>query len=81
VEFLKVDGPIIMVVIFQLSLQLHEFHRSTVNVDDCFPYGNIIFQLLKILENGANILIISAVFSNHVRECLNVTGHPNVHDV
>jgi hypothetical protein len=66
-ELLQVCGPLLMVVILQLSLCFHELHRLVINVDDCFLSQNTMLSFSTCLHNGIHLLVIGGISMNTIR--------------
>jgi hypothetical protein len=60
VELLQVCGPLLMVVILQFSLCLHELQWLMISVDDCLLPKNVMPPLAG-LHNGVHFFVISRV--------------------
>jgi hypothetical protein len=74
-ELLHVSGPLLMAVVLQFPLCLYELQRLMISVyDHLFPH-NVMFPLTTILYNGIHFLVIGAVFSDNIGECLTVVCH------
>ena len=52
VELLQVCGPLLMEVIMQFALCLHELQHLMISVDDCLLPKNLMPPLAKGLHNG-----------------------------
>jgi hypothetical protein len=66
VELLQVCGPLLMVVIMQFSLCLHELQRIMIIVDDCLLPKNVIPPLATILYNGVDLFSVSGVLMDSI---------------
>jgi hypothetical protein len=65
-ELLQECGPLLMVVIQQLSFFLYELQRLVINVDDCLLSENVMFPLMTGLHNGIDFLVIGGVFPDDI---------------
>jgi hypothetical protein len=65
-ELLQVCGPLMMVVILQFSLCLHELQRLMISVDDCLLPKNVIPLLAVGLYNVVHLFIVSGVLKNDI---------------
>jgi hypothetical protein len=61
VEFLQVCGPLLMLIILQFSLSLHELQWLMINVVDCLLLKNVISPLAVGLHNGVHFFVVSRV--------------------
>ena len=66
VELLQVCGPLLMAVILQFSLCLHELQWLMINVDDCLPPKNAIATLETGLHNGVHFFVVLRVLTNNI---------------
>jgi hypothetical protein len=66
VELLQICGPLLMVVILQLSLYLHELQRLMISVDDCLLPENVMPPVTTILHNGVHFFVVSRVLTNGI---------------
>ena len=66
VELLQVCGPILMVIILQFSLCLHEMEWIMISVDDCFLPKNVMSPLAVGLHNGVHFFGISRVLTYNI---------------
>ena len=66
VELLQVCGPLLMVVILQFSLCLHELQWLMISVDDCLPPKNVMFALAADLHNGVHFFVVSRVLIDNI---------------
>ena len=64
VELLQVCGPLLMVVILQFFLCLHELQWLMISVDDCLPPKNVMSPLVEGFHNGVHFFVISRVLTN-----------------
>jgi hypothetical protein len=65
-ELLQVGGPLVMAVILQFPMCLHELQRLVISVDDRLFSQNVMFPLTTGLENGINLFFIHGVFPNSI---------------
>jgi hypothetical protein len=65
-ELLQVCGPLLMVVILQFSLCLHELQRLMISVDDCLLPENVMPPLATGLYNGVHLFVISGVLMDGI---------------
>jgi hypothetical protein len=66
VELLQVCGPLLMVVILQFSLCLHELQWLMVNVDDCLLPENVTSPLVVGLHNGVHLFFVHRVLTDNI---------------
>ena len=66
VELLQVCGPLLMAVIMQFSLCLHELQWLMINVDDCLLPKNVISPLVVGFHNGVHLFVISRVLTDNI---------------
>jgi hypothetical protein len=66
VELLQVCAPLLMVVILQISLCLHELYRPIISVDDHFLSKNVILPLSSCMHNGVHIFVICGVSADMI---------------
>jgi hypothetical protein len=66
VELLQVCGPLLMVVILQFSLCLHEMKWLMISVDDCLLPKNVMSPLATCFHNGVHFFFISRVLANSI---------------
>jgi hypothetical protein len=66
VELLQVCGPLLMAVILQFSLCLHELQWLMISVDDCLLLKNVMFPLVTCLHNGVHLFFISRVLTDSI---------------
>jgi hypothetical protein len=66
VELLQVCGPIMMAVILQFSLCLHELQWLMINVDGCLLPENVMPPLDAGLHNGVHLFFISRVLTKDI---------------
>jgi hypothetical protein len=65
-ELLQVCGPLLMVVILQFSLCLHELQRLVISVDDCLLPENVVLPLSTRLYNGIHFFVIGGVLMDDI---------------
>jgi hypothetical protein len=66
VEFLQVCEPLLMVIILQFSLCLHELQWLLISVDDCLLPKNVICPLETCLHNGVHFFFVSRVLTYNI---------------
>jgi hypothetical protein len=66
VELLQVCGPVLMVVILQFSLCLHELQWLIISVDDCLLLKNVMSPLVVGFHNGVHFFFISRVLTDSI---------------
>jgi hypothetical protein len=66
VELLQVCGPLLMVVILQFSLCLHELQWLMISVDDCLLPNNVMSPLVACLHNGVHLFVVSRVLMDSI---------------
>jgi hypothetical protein len=66
VELLQVCGPLLMVVILQFSLCLHELQWLMISVDDCLLPKNVMSPLAACLHNGVHFFVVSRVLTDNI---------------
>jgi hypothetical protein len=66
VELLQVCGPLLMVVILQFDLCLHELQWPMISVDDFHLPKNVMSPLEVGLHNGVHFFVISRVLTNNI---------------
>jgi hypothetical protein len=66
VELLQVCGPLLMAIILQFSLCLHELQWLMINVDDCLLPKNVMSPLAASLHNGVHFFVISRVLKDSI---------------
>jgi hypothetical protein len=66
VELLQVCAPLLMVVILQFSLCLHELQWLMISVDDCLIPNNVMSPVAACLHNGVHFFVISRVLTNSI---------------
>ena len=66
VEFLQVCGPLLMVIILQFSLCLHDLQWLMISVDECLLPKNVMFPLMAGLHNEVDLFVISRVLTNNI---------------
>jgi hypothetical protein len=60
-ELLQVCGPLMMAIILQFSLCLHELQRLMISVDGCLLRENVMPPLMEGFYNGVHFFVISGV--------------------
>ena len=65
-ELLQVCGPLLIEVILQFALCLHELHRLMIGVDDCLLPKNVIPPLAIGFHNGVHLFVISRVLVDDI---------------
>jgi len=65
-ELLQLCGPLLMEIILQFFLCLHELKRLMISVDDCLLPDNVIPPLAGRLYNGLHFFVISGVLTNRI---------------
>ena len=65
-ELLQVCGPLLMVVILQFSLFLHELQWIMIIVDDFLLPKNVMSPLVACLHNGVHFFIVSRVLTGSI---------------
>jgi hypothetical protein len=66
VELLQVCGPLLMAVILQFSLCLHELQWFMISVDDCLLPNNVMSPLTVGLYNGVHFLVVNRVLTDSI---------------
>jgi hypothetical protein len=66
VELLQVCGPLLMVVILQFSLCLHELQWLMISVDDCLLPKNVMSPLVTGFHNGVHFFFVSRVLTDSI---------------
>jgi hypothetical protein len=61
VELLQVHGPLLMVVILQFFLCLHELQWIMISVNDFLLTKNVMYPLVAGLHNGVHFFVVSRV--------------------
>jgi hypothetical protein len=64
VDFLQVCGPLLMAVILQFFLCLHELQWIMISVDDYLLPNNVMYPLAADLHNGVHFFVISRVLTD-----------------
>jgi hypothetical protein len=65
-DLLRVCSPILMVVILQFSLCMHEPHWIMISVDDCPVLKNVISPLEVGFHNAIHFFVISRVLKDNI---------------
>jgi hypothetical protein len=60
-ELVQVCGPLLMAIIQQFSLCLHELQRLMIGVDDSLLLENVMPPLAIGLQNGLHFFVLSRV--------------------
>jgi hypothetical protein len=60
-KLLQVCGPLLMAIVLQLPLCLHELQGSVVCVDDLFLSQNVMLPLPTSLHNGIHFFVIASI--------------------
>jgi hypothetical protein len=63
VELLQVCGPLLMVIILQFSLYLHELQWLMISVDYCLLSNNVMSPLVAGFHNEVHFFVISRVLT------------------
>jgi hypothetical protein len=66
VDVLQVRRPLLMVVILQFTLCLHELQWFMISVDDCLLFKNAMSPLVKGLHNGVHLFVVSRVLMDNI---------------
>jgi hypothetical protein len=66
VELLQICGPLLMMVILQFTLCLHEMQWLMIIVDDCLLPKNVMSPLATGFHNGVHFFVVSRVFTNNI---------------
>jgi hypothetical protein len=66
VELLQVCGPLLMAIILQFSLSLHELQWLMISVDDCLLPNNVMSPLAVGLHNGLHFFVVSRVLTDKI---------------
>jgi hypothetical protein len=66
VELLQVCGPLLIVIILQFSLCLHELQWLMISVDGCLLPKNVMSPLETCFHNGVHFFIISRVHTDSI---------------
>jgi hypothetical protein len=66
VELLQIGGPLLMAVILQFALCLHELQRLMISVDDCLLPENVMPPLATGLHNGVHFFVVSRVLTEDI---------------
>jgi hypothetical protein len=66
VELLQVCGPLLMAVILQLALCLHELQCLMITVDVCLLPKNVMSPLVVGFHNGVHFFVVSRVLTNNI---------------
>jgi hypothetical protein len=66
VQLLQVCRPLLMEVILQFSLCLHELQWLMISVDNCLLPKNVMSPLAGGLHNGVHLFVISRVLMDNI---------------
>jgi hypothetical protein len=66
VELLQVCGPLLMAIILQFSLCLHELQWLMISVDDCLLPNNVMSPLAVGFHNGLHFFVVSRVLMDNI---------------
>jgi hypothetical protein len=66
VELLQICGPLLMEVILQFSLCLHELQWLMISVDDCLLPENVMPPMVVGLHNGVHLFFVSRLLMDDV---------------
>jgi hypothetical protein len=66
VELLQVCGPLLMAIILQFSLSLHELQWLMISVDDFLLPKNVMSPLAAGFHNGVHFFVISRVLMDNI---------------
>jgi hypothetical protein len=66
VELLQVCGPLLMVVILQFSMCLHELQWLMISVDDYILPKNVMSPLVAGFHNGVHLFVLSRVLIDNI---------------
>jgi hypothetical protein len=66
VELLQECGPILMEIILQFSLCLHELQWLMISVNDCLLPKNVMVPLVVDLHNGVHFFVLSRVLTDNI---------------
>jgi hypothetical protein len=66
VEMMQVCGPIMMAIILQFSLCLHEMQWLMIRVDDCLLPENVMSPLATSFHKRVHLFVISRVLKNNI---------------
>jgi hypothetical protein len=66
VELLQACGPLLMAVILQFYLCLHELQWLMISVNVCLLPKNVMSPLTTILHNGVHLFVISRVLTDKI---------------
>jgi hypothetical protein len=65
-ELLQVCGTLLMEVILQFSLCLHELQRLMIGVYECLLLENVMPPLVVGFHNGVHLFFVSRVLMNEI---------------
>ena len=63
---MQVCGPLMMAVILQFALFLHELQWLMISVDDCLLPKNVMSPLAVGFHNGVHFFVISRVLTDSI---------------
>jgi hypothetical protein len=66
VELLQVGGPLLMAVILQFSLCLHELQWLMMSVHDCLLPKNLMSQLVVGFHNGVHFFVVGRLLMDSI---------------
>jgi hypothetical protein len=66
VELLQVCGPLLMEIILQFSLCMHELQCLMISVDECHLPKNVMSPVEVGLHNGVHFFVISTVLTKRI---------------
>jgi hypothetical protein len=64
VELFQVCGSLLMAIILQFYLCLHELQWLMISVDECILPKNVMSPLAASLHNGVHLFVISRVLTD-----------------
>jgi hypothetical protein len=65
-ELLQICGPLLMAVILQFTLCLHEMQRLMTSVNYCLLLVNVMPPLALGLHNGVHLFGVSRVLTDNI---------------
>jgi len=65
-KLLQVCGPIMMAIIMEFFLGLHELQRLMIGVDDHLLPENVMPPLVAGLHNGVHFFLVSRVLTDDI---------------
>jgi hypothetical protein len=66
VELLQVCGPLMMAVILQFSLCLHELQWLMISMDEYLLPKNVMSPLATGFHNGVHLFVVSRVLTDNI---------------